>query len=150
MSEAGSRPARSAYLRCAPSLARGRRRAGRVELARSLRDDGAGPAAACRLHVDLLGFPGAGGGEEDRLHILAVDLGDEAHVGMQALDARRHRDVLLDQLAAHERCEEPGPGPGEEDAIATGRESRLRFHPAEELDDLLGLAGVVALVVLPA
>src|SRR2546428_2244713 len=56
----------------------------------------------------------------------------------------------MDQLAAHERCEEPGPGPGEEDAIATGRESRLRFHPAEELDDLLGLAGVVALVVLPA
>src|SRR5882724_5456979 len=121
-----------------------------LELARRLLDEGAGAAAARRLHVDLLGLSRPGGGEEDRLHVLAADLGDEPYVRMQALDARGHRHDLLDQLAAHEGREESGPGAGEEDAVAAGREPRLRFHPAEELDDLLGLAGIVTLVVLPA
>src|SRR5262249_16502739 len=90
------------------------------------------------------------GGEEDRIHVFASDLGDEPHVGMQSLDARGYRDDLLDQLAAHERGQEPGARAGEEDAIASGRQSGLGFHATEKLDDLLGLASVVALIVLPA
>src|SRR5262249_54474551 len=38
---------------------------------------------------------------------------------------------------------------GEEDAVLPGREGGLALHAAEELHDLLGLARVVPLVVLP-
>src|SRR5262249_22279313 len=106
-------------------------------------------AAAGGLHVDLLRLRVPGGGEEDRLHVLAADLGDEAHVGMLLLDARGDGDHFLDHLAAHERGDESGAGAGEEHAIAPGDEPGFGLHPAEELVDLLGLLGIVPFVVLP-
>jgi hypothetical protein len=126
-----------------------------LELARGLLDERAGAAAARRLHVDLLGLAGVagavpGGREEDGLHVLAPDLGDEAHVRVEALHARRHRHHLLDGLGAHQRRDEPGARAGEEDPVAPGREAGLRLHAVEELEDLLGLPRPVALVVLPA
>ena len=128
---------------------RGQLLAAHLQLARGLLDERAGAAAAGRLHVDLLAAAGAGGGEEDRLHVLAADLGDEADVGMQPLDAGRDRHHFLDDLAADQRRDEAGARAGEEDAVAAGGQAGLGLHPPEELDDLLGLAGVVPLVVLP-
>jgi hypothetical protein len=122
---------------------------GHLQLPRGLLDEGAGTAAAGRLHVDLLGASGSGGGEEDRLHVLAADLRDEPHVRMLLLDARRDGDDFLDELAADERRDESGTRAREEDAIRADRQAGLGLHPAEELDDLLGLAGVVSLIVLP-
>src|SRR3989442_311329 len=127
MGEAGSRPPGRPGFGRAPSFAR-----------------------AGRLHVALLGLPGPGGGEEDRLHVRAADLRDEPDVGMQTLDTRRDRDHLLDELAADQRRDETGAGAGEKDAVAAGREAGFALHAPQELDDLLGLPGVVALVVLPA
>src|SRR6185369_7830106 len=102
-----------------------------------------------RLHVHLLGLAGAAGGEEDRLHVLAADLGHEPHVGMQLLDAGGDRHDLLDELAAHLRRDEAGAGAGEEHPVRPGAEAGLGLHALQELDDLLGLLGVVALIVLP-
>src|SRR4030095_8622089 len=42
------------------------------------------------------------------------------------------------------------PGAGEEDAVRAGRQAGLGFHAREELLDLLGLAGIVPMVALPA
>src|SRR3989441_169240 len=128
---------------------RGQPLAGHLELARGLLDEGAGAPAAGRLHVDLLGSPRAGGGEEDRLHVLAADLRDESHVGMLALDARGDGDDLLDELAAHQRSDEPGAGAGEEDAVRADCEAGLGLHALQKLEHFLGLAGVVPLIVLP-
>src|SRR5437899_10226917 len=124
--------------------------AGHLQLARGLLDEGTGAAAAGRLHVHLLRSPGPGGGEEDRLHVLAADLRDEAHVGMLALDTGGDGHDLLDELGAHLRRDEARTGPGEEDAILADRKPGLGLHPREELEDLLGLASVVPLVILPA
>src|SRR5207249_3616431 len=127
---------------------RGEPLARHLELACRLLDERAGAAAAGRLHEDLLGASRPARREEDRLHVLAADLRHEANVRMLALDAGGHGDDFLDQLAAGQRGQEAGARPREEDTI-TGREARLRLHPAEELQHLLGLTGVVALVVLP-
>jgi hypothetical protein len=77
------------------------------------------------------------------------DLGHEAHVGMLLLDAGGDGDDFLDELAPDQRRDEPRAGAGEEDAIGPGGETGLDLHPPQELDDLLGLLGVVALIVLP-
>jgi hypothetical protein len=45
-------------------------------------------------------FPAPASGEEDGLHVLAADLGHEAHLRMEALHARGDRDDLLDVLGA--------------------------------------------------
>ena len=123
--------------------------AGHGELARGLLDEGAGAAAARGLHVDLLGLPGAAGREEDGLHVLAADLGHEAHVGVLPLHAGGDGHHLLDHLGAHQRTEETRARAGEEHAVAAHRDLRFLLHTAEELEDLLRLAGIVALVVLP-
>ena len=68
---------------------------------------------------------------------------------MLPLDAGGDRDHFLDELGADQRREEAGARAGEEDAVLAGREAGLGLHPIEELDDLLGLAGVVPLIVLP-
>src|SRR5207247_1553371 len=122
--------------------------AGQEELARRLLDERAGAAAARRLHEDLLRPAGRVRRQEDRLHVLAADLGDEAHVGVQTLDASGHRDDLLDELAANQRSQAAGARAREEDAVAR-RKAGFRLHPTEELQHLLALSGVVALVVLP-
>src|SRR5207245_4359233 len=96
------------------------------------------------------GAPGPGGGEEDRLHVLAADLRDEPHVGMLALHTGGDRHDLLDELGTHLRSDEAGAGTGEEDAILADRQTGFGLHRCEELEHLLGLAGVVPLVVLPA
>src|SRR4029450_4193103 len=119
------------------------------ELARGLLDEGAGASAAGGLHVHLLGLPPAARRGGDRLHALAADLGHEADVGVLALHAGGHRDDLLHHLGAHEGAEEPRAGAGEEDAVAAGHELRLVLHASQELQHLLGLARVMALVVLP-
>ena len=123
--------------------------AGHGELARGFLDEGAGAAAAGGLHVDLLGLPGAAGREEDGLHVLAADLGHEAHVGVLPLHAGGDGHHLLDHLGAHQRTEETRARAGEEHAVAAHRDLRVLLHAAEELEDLLRLAGIVALVVLP-
>jgi hypothetical protein len=120
-----------------------------LQLARRLLDEGAGAAAAGRLHVHLLALAGAAGREEQRLHVLAADLGDEVHVSVQLLDGRRDRHHFLHRLAAEQRCQHAGPGAGEEDAIASGAEAALVLDPAEKLEHHLGLLGLMALVVLP-
>jgi hypothetical protein len=154
----GEDPALAAHLVEALAVVRHVRQppARHLQLARRLLHEGARAAAACRLHEDLLGLghvrprrSRARGGEEDGLHVLAADLGDEAHVGVQLLHARRDGDDLLDQLAAGERRQEPRARAGEEDAIMPGDDTALALHPLEELEHLLGLAGIVPLVVLP-
>src|SRR6059036_2586574 len=67
--------------------------------------------------IDLLGAARPGGGEEDRLHVLAADLRHEPHVRMLLLDARGHGDDFLDELAADEGRDEPGARAGEEDTV---------------------------------
>ena len=57
-----------------------------LQLARGLLDKRAGAAAAGRLHVDLLALAVTAGREEQRLHVLAADLGDEVDLRMQLLD----------------------------------------------------------------
>jgi hypothetical protein len=71
-----------------------------LQLSRGLLDEGAGPAAAGRLHVDLLALSRSAGRKENRLHILAPNLGHEADLGVKFLHRRRHGDHLLDELAA--------------------------------------------------
>jgi hypothetical protein len=120
-----------------------------LQLARGFLDEGARAAAAGRLHVHLLRFAVAARREEQRFHILAADLGDEVHVGMQLLYRRRDRHHLLDELAADQRCNEAGAGAGQEQVVALRREPAVRLDAAQELEHHLGLLGVVALVVLP-
>src|SRR5206468_5131529 len=129
---------------------RGQTLAGHLQLARGLLDERAGAAAAGRLHVDLLRPARAGGGEEDRLHVLAADLRDEPHVRMLALDAGGDGHDFLDQLGADQGRDEARARAGEEDAVRAGRQAGLGLHAPEELLDLLGLAGIVPLIVLPA
>src|SRR2546428_9736328 len=69
---------------------------------------------------------------------------------MLALDTGGDGHDLLDELGAHLRRDEARTGPGEEDAILADRQPGLGLHPREELEDLLGLASVVPLVILPA
>jgi hypothetical protein len=69
---------------------------------------------------------------------------------MLALHAGGHRHDFLDELGADQRRQEAGAGAGEEDAILADRQAGLGLHPLKELHHLLGLAGVVALIVLPA
>ena len=118
-----------------------------LQLARGLLDEGAGAAAAGGLHEDLLGRACAVPREEHRLHVLAADLGDESHLGVQLLDRGRDRDHFLDVLAAEQRGGPTRPGAGDEDAIAARRQSVIGLESGQELEHLLGLAGVVALVV---
>ena len=120
-----------------------------LQLACGLLDECPGAAAARRLHVDLLAAAGAGGGEEDRLHVLAADLRHEPDIRMLALDAGGHRHHFLDELGPGQRRQEAASRAGEEDTVLANGHARLGLHPPEELDDLLGLAGVVPLVVLP-
>ena len=122
---------------------------GDLELARCLLHECTGAPAAGRLHEDLLGLARAGGGEEDRLHVLAADLRHEAHVGVQTVHGGGDGDHLLDELAAAEGRDEARARAREEDAVAARHHARLGLHALEELVHLLGLARVVALVVLP-
>src|SRR5262249_144691 len=115
---------------------RGQALAGHLELARCLLDERAGAAAARRLHEDLLRPAGRVRGQEDRLHVLAADLGDEAHVGVQTLDAGGHRDDLLDELGANQRGQAAGARAREEDTVAR-RKARFHLHPTEKLQHLL-------------
>jgi hypothetical protein len=119
------------------------------ELARGLLDERPGAAAAGRLHVHLLAGAAAGRREEHRLHVLAADLGHEAHFRMQFLDRGCDRDDFLHELAADQRRKAPGARAGEVDPVDAGTDAAFGFDAAEELEHHLGLARVVALVVAP-
>ena len=67
---------------------------------------------------------------------------------MKFVHRRRDRHHFLHHLAAYERSNNPGARASKENAIAARRKPVLRLQQAEELQDLLGLAGVVALVRL--
>ena len=96
-----------------------------LELAGRLLDEGPGAPAARRLHEHLLRLPGAGGGEEDRLHVLAADLGHEPHLGVEALDAGGDGDDLLDVLAPDQGRDGAGARARDEDPVDAGREAGL-------------------------
>ena len=122
---------------------------GDLELARGLLDEGAGAPAARGLHVNLLGLAVAAGGEEQRLHVLAANLGDEVDLRMQLLDRGRHGDHLLYEARADVRGDRSAAGAGDEDAVAAGLQATFGTQPHEELEHHLGLLRVVPLVVLP-
>ena len=121
-----------------------------LQLARRLLDERAGSPAAGRLHVDLLGYAIVGRREEDRLHVFAADLGDEAHVGMEFLRCRGNSDDLLHHPTTDKRRNEPRAGPGEDHAVLAGREAGLVLEAGEEVQGLFGLPRVVPLIILPA
>ena len=121
-----------------------------LQLARGLLDEGPGAAAARRLHVDLFALAAAARREEQGLHVLPADLGDEVDVRVQRFHRRRHGDDFLHQLAADERRDEAGARPGQTDAIAPRPQTAVLFHAREEREHHLGLLRVVPLVVLPA
>ena len=59
-----------------------------------------------------------------RLHVLAADLGHEAHVRVLPLHAGGDGDHLLDHLGADQRAEQARAGAGEEHAVAACRDLR--------------------------
>jgi len=120
-----------------------------LELARGFFDEGAGAAAARRLHEHLLRFAVAAGAEEQGLHVFAADFGDEVDFRVQLFHRRRDRHHLLHELGPQQRGDQAGAGAGDQDAIDPGREAAFGLDALQKLQHLFGLFGVVALVVLP-
>jgi hypothetical protein len=123
---------------------------GNLQLARGLFDERARAAAAGRLHVHLFRLACAAGREEQRLHVLPADLGDEIHARVKPLDRSGYRDDLLDHFRPDERREQPRARTGHIDPVASGRQATIALHANQELEEHFCLPGVVAKVVLPA
>ena len=120
-----------------------------LQLPRSLFDKGAGAAAARGLHVNLLALANARGGQEDCLHILAADLGNEVHLRSQPLHRRGDGHHLLNHLSAHQPTDHAGSGSGQEDSIPCGAQPTIVLHPGQKLEDLFGLFRAMTLVITP-
>ena len=120
-----------------------------LQFSRGLLDEGAGAAAARRLHVDLLVAARTRRREKDRLHVFAADLGDELNVRVQFFHRRRDGDDLLDHLAADQRRDQPAAGAGEQHEVAAALQAAFALHAQEEFQHLFCLPRVVALIVLP-
>ena len=124
---------------------------GNLELGVDLVDDRAGAAGALVVHRgDLLLAAGLFVVlEDDDLGVLAAQLDDRVHLGVQLLDGERDGVDFLDKLRADHLGDGAAARSGDKDAGVVGRHTGVGFHTAQELENLFRLPGFVALIVLP-
>ena len=65
------------------------------------------------------------------------------------LDGKGDGVDFLDELGADQGSDAPAAAAGKKHARFAGADAGVGFHPLQELQTLLGLLGVVALVVAP-
>ena len=124
---------------------------GNLELRVDLVDDRARSARALVVHRRNLLFSSRLliVFEDDDLRILASQLDDGIHLGVQLLDRQRHSVHFLHEFGADHLGQRAAAGAGDEDPRRLRRHARFRFHPLQELKHLFRLACLVALIILP-
>ncbi len=122
-----------------------------LQLGVDLVDDRAGPAGALVVHRRDLLLASALRVvlEDDDLGVLPAELDHGVHLGVELLDGERDGRHFLHELGADERRQRGATRTGHEDAAVAGADADFRFEPPQELERLLGLLGLVALVVRP-
>ncbi len=124
---------------------------GNLQLGIDLVDDGARAAGALVVHrgnlllaAGVLVFL-----EDDDLGVLAAELDDRVHFGMELLDRERNGGDFLHELCADQVGQRAAARAGDEDAAIVRSDADFVLHALEEFQQLLRLLGLVALVVLP-
>src|SRR5262249_50391035 len=87
--------------------------------------------------------------EDDDLRVLAAEFDDRACFRVELLDRQRNGVHLLHELRADESRDAAAARTGDEDAERGIRNREFLLDAFEELQDLLRLLGLVALVILP-
>ena len=126
-------------------------RGGNLQLGIDLVDDRARAAGALVVHRRNLLL--AAGVlvllEDDDLRVLPAQLDDRVHLGMQLLHGQRNRGDFLHELGADQVGQRAAARAGDEDAAVVRSNADFLLHALEELQQLLRLLGLMALVVLP-